>query len=130
MWAYRLVPEGVQSPSWNMGAKEDVMGLYCFGTFLGASVLFGVRQLLLKDAAHSRISKAAEYVPVVEVSLLLSNLLSGALLCHMCWLRSVFSSNILLQVGIHRHCHLLNTVYDAIYHTHPEPILPILAVQQ
>lgn len=74
------------------------MGLYCFGTFLGASVLFGVRQLLLKDAAHSRISKAAEYVPAVEVSLLLSKVLSDMFLYDICWLRSVLSSNGLLRL--------------------------------
>ncbi|CAN0416333.1 unnamed protein product [Pylaiella littoralis] len=51
-----------------MGAKEDVMGWYCLVTFASASVLFCIRQLLLKDASNSRISKAAEYVPAVEIA--------------------------------------------------------------
>lgn len=63
-----------------MGAKEDVMGWYGLVTFVSASVLFGIRQLLLKDASNSRISKAAEYVPAVEVRALLSKLLTGLFL--------------------------------------------------
>lgn len=55
--------------------KREVMGGYGVITFGMAFLLFGIRQLLLRDAAHSRISKAAEYVPVVEVRVLLTILL-------------------------------------------------------
>lgn len=65
------------------------MGWYCFVTFASALVLFGIRHLLLRDASNSRISKAADYVPVVEVrvrrSLFLLFLSRCSLLC--CWLR-------------------------------------------
>jgi len=47
--------------------KREWMGGYGLITFGMALLLFGIRYLLLRDAAHSRISKAAEYVPVVEV---------------------------------------------------------------
>lgn len=40
---------------------------YCLVTFSTASLLFLIRHLLLRDASISRISKAADYVPVVEV---------------------------------------------------------------
>lgn len=48
-------------------AKEDVMGWYCLATFTTSALLFGLKQLLLRDSANSRISKAAEYVKPVEV---------------------------------------------------------------
>ncbi|CAM9094506.1 unnamed protein product [Ectocarpus fasciculatus] len=51
-----------------MVAKGDVMGAYCIVTFLGASILFGVKHLLLRDATFSRLSKAADYVPAVEIA--------------------------------------------------------------
>ncbi|CAM9284177.1 unnamed protein product [Ectocarpus sp. 12 AP-2014] len=51
-----------------MVAKGDVMGAYCFVTFFGASILFGVKHLLLRDATFSRLSKAADYVPAVEIA--------------------------------------------------------------
>lgn len=55
-----------------MGNKEDiVMGWYCLVTFASASTLFGIRRLLLRDASNYRISRAADYVPVVEVRVLL-----------------------------------------------------------
>lgn len=54
-----------------MDTKEDeVMGWYCLATFSSALALFGIRHLLLRDASNSRISKAADYVPVVEVRVL------------------------------------------------------------
>lgn len=43
------------------------MGAYCLVTFFSASILFGVKHLLLRDATFSRLSKAADYVPAVEV---------------------------------------------------------------
>ncbi|CAM9303284.1 unnamed protein product [Hapterophycus canaliculatus] len=51
-----------------MGAKEDVMGFYCLITFATAACCFGLRHLLLRDASHSRISNAADYVPAVEIA--------------------------------------------------------------
>lgn len=44
------------------------MVLYCAVTFGLATLAFGLRYLLLQDAAKSRLSKAQEYVPPVEVS--------------------------------------------------------------
>lgn len=62
-----------RAPCWDMGNKEDeVMAWYCFATFSSACSLFGIRHLLLRDASNSRISKAADYVPVVEVRMLWS----------------------------------------------------------
>lgn len=61
------------APDRNMGNMEDeVMAWYCFATFSTAATLFGVRHLLLRDASNSRISKAADYAPVVEVRVLWS----------------------------------------------------------
>lgn len=82
-----------------MGAKEDVMGWYCLVTFASASVLFCIRQLLLKDASNSRISKAAEYVPAVEVSVPLSDLLSGVTIDGCVLAGSVFSTFVLLELA-------------------------------
>lgn len=59
-----------------MVSKEDeekqawVMAWYGLATFSSACALFGIRRLLLRDASNSRISKAADYVPVVEVRML------------------------------------------------------------
>ena len=51
----------------NPRAKEDVMGWYCLATFSASALFFVLRRLLLMDSTHNRLSKAAEYVPPVEV---------------------------------------------------------------
>lgn len=50
-----------------MVPEELVMACYCGVTFGLSAIAFGLRYLLLRDAARSRLSKAEEYVPPVEV---------------------------------------------------------------
>ena len=77
-----LEPEELHPFAWNMDdddqvsdmTKREVMGGYGLITFGMAALLFGIKHLLLRDASYSRISKAAEYVPVVEVRVLLPSL--------------------------------------------------------
>lgn len=53
----------------NPDAKIDVMKWYCGVTFTASALCFGLRYLLLRDSAYTRLSKAAEYVRPVEVRL-------------------------------------------------------------
>lgn len=50
-----------------MSTDTIVMGCYCGVTFGLSAVAFGLKELLLRDAANSRLSKAEEYVRPVEV---------------------------------------------------------------
>lgn len=51
-----------------MVEDEVIMISYCMVTFGLSALLFILRNLLLQDAANSRVSRAEEYVRPVEVS--------------------------------------------------------------